>query len=68
MREMFVCMLITGKITEENLQYSTIQKICAKIGIQKVSSHLIKMDANMSTDALTVMAGKNKNSIQTISK
>lgn len=68
MKEMFVYMLITGKTIEESHLYSTIQKICAKIGIPKVSSHPIKMAANMNIDVHIVMVGRSKNSILTTSK
>jgi hypothetical protein len=37
MREMFVSMLITGKIIEESLAFLHTQRKCAIIGTQKIS-------------------------------
>jgi hypothetical protein len=68
MREMFVFMLTTGKITEESPQFSITQRICVKIGIQKISLLRIKMVANLSINAASVMAGRSRNSTLTISK
>ena len=55
-------MLITGRTIEGNLPYLAILKRCAKTGILKTSLLLIKMDANLSINVLTVMDGRNKNS------
>lgn len=46
MKEMFVCMLITGKTTEESQASSIIRKICARTGIQRVSLLLTKTVVN----------------------
>lgn len=68
MKETFVFMHTIGKITEENLQFLTIQKICVKTGTQRDLSHHIKMGAKMNIDALIVMVGRNKSFILIISK
>lgn len=68
MKEMFASMRITGKTIEGNQVYSTIQKICARTGIQKVSSLHTKMVVYLNTNALTAMVGRNRSFIQTISK
>lgn len=68
MREMSASTPIIGKTTEENPQYLTTPKICARIGIQKDSSHLIKMAASSNIDVSLVMDGRNKSFILTISK
>ena len=63
MKEMFVYMHITGKITGENHQYFPIQKKCATIGGQRILSLPTRMDAIWSIDVIIATDGKNKNSI-----
>jgi hypothetical protein len=68
MKEMFVFMLITGKIIEGSLPFLIMQKICAKIGTRKVLLPHIKMVARMSIDVLSVTGGKSKSFTLIISK
>jgi hypothetical protein len=46
MKEMYAYMLIIGKIIDVNPQYSVTLKICARIGILRISLLLIKMVAS----------------------
>lgn len=64
MKEMSAFTRTTGRITEENLQYSATLKTCAKIGTLRTSSRLTKMAAPLSIGAPPAMAGKSRNSIQ----
>lgn len=68
MKEMSVSMLITGKITEENLQSSHILKTCVHIGIRRNLLLLTKMVALQNINAISVMVGKNKNFTPTFLK
>lgn len=63
-KETNVYSLIIGKILEESLNSISILKNNVLIGDQDHSLTTTKMDALMSTNVLTVMAGKNKNIIQ----
>jgi hypothetical protein len=57
-------MLTTGKISEENLKYSTMTLLpCVKTGQVKTLSQSMKRDAFYSHAAWNAMGGKNRNII-----
>lgn len=55
----FVYMLITGKITEENLNSLIMNQILALHGILLTSLQIMKMDVPLNLIVLNVMDGKN---------
>ena len=65
MTEKYVYTHITGRTTEESLQFSHIQVKCVRIGRQITLLLLIPKAVLISTNASILMDGKSKNIIQT---
>lgn len=60
-REIYVCTLIIGKISEENHIFIITKKNHVLIGIQRKILKLTRMDADLNIDVKEVTAGKNLN-------
>jgi hypothetical protein len=63
MQEMLACMIIIGKISEENLTSLTMRKNSVHNGKLRTSFKPMLMVAKMNTDVSFLMDGKNKNII-----
>jgi hypothetical protein len=63
MQEMLACMLIIGKILEENLTFLTMRKNSVLNGKLRTSFKPMLMVAKMNIDVSFLMDGKNKNII-----
>jgi ABC-type cobalamin transport system permease subunit len=63
-----VCMLITGRISEESPTFTITIETCALIGILTILLGLISMDVKRTIAANIVMAGRNNSIIPEILK
>lgn len=61
--EMLAFMLITGRISEENLMPLSTKESSARSGKPKILFKLMQMAVEMNTDVNFLMAGRNKSII-----
>lgn len=67
-KEMYVCLLTTGKILEENLNFTSTQRTNVPTGGLGHLSAATEMAVQMNTSAAAVTAGRNKSiTLRTIS-
>ena len=59
--EISAYMHITGKISEENLSFTTMEKSNALIGVHKSTCITTEMVAKMNIDAQAAMGGRSSN-------